>query len=204
MIRVSKIGIVIVATLCLASCGSSGKKSTKDASVNYKTARQLPPLKKPPKTAAESVAVSEVAVDGAPQSGDIVVAESVKTPASQVSTKITEVKKNTARLTMDSEFDVAWEYLADKLSQSSITVFSRNKAAGRIAIGCSAYDLPQSEDRDSGGWAIFNRRRSNDEEYCSLSVSSSRSDTVVSAHDREGDEIGKAGATLVFEKLLNN
>ena len=237
MIRVSTIAIVLVMSLLLASCGSRGTISTKDDSVEYQTARKLPPLKKPstvlvPESSATTA--QSVAVENRSGASDFVVVESVDTatpitdssidslPADSVSTdsistdsvstssfsgisaEITNLKNNTARLKVATDFDTAWEYLTTKLGRSSVTVFSRNKAARRFSIGCAAFQVPESEDSESGGWAIFNRNRVVSDEYCALSVSESRGNTVVTARDREGDEVGKVGATLVFEQLLNN
>jgi len=262
MLRVSRIAVVLVMSLLLASCGSRGVVSTKDDSVDYKTARRLPPLKKPSKVLIPETspsAASDVAVVKQPALNDAVdtatplsesrigslpadsvtvdssatdssatdssakgsstadapntdLVSSSSTPSvsttansvNEISTEISNLKNNTARLKVAGDYDVAWEYLVNKLGRSSVTVFSRNKAAGRFAIGCAAFQMPESEDSEAGGWAIFNRSRAVSDDYCTLSVSESRGNIVVSALDRDGDEVGKVGATLVFEQLLND
>jgi len=262
MLRVSRIAVVLVMSLLLASCGSRGVVSTKDDSVDYKTARRLPPLKKPSKVLIPETspsAASDVAVVTQPALNDAVdtatplsesrigslpadsvtvdssatdssatdssatgsstadapntdLVSSSSTPSvsttansvNEISTEISNLKNNTARLKVAGDYDVAWEYLVNKLGRSSVTVFSRNKAAGRFAIGCAAFQMPESEDSEAGGWAIFNRSRAVSDDYCTLSVSESRGNIVVSALDRDGDEVGKVGATLVFEQLLND
>ena len=264
MTRVFTIMIVAVLSLLLASCGSRGTVTTKDDSVEYKTARKLPPLKKPSKViipqSAPSTGVQDrdVAVVKRTNSGDGVVTQSADTATplsdssigsvtadsattdsvsngsvstgsvstgsvasadtssivrsdsevidsfSGISTEITTLKNNTARLKVASDFEDSWEYLAAKLARSTVTVFARNKAARRFSIGCAAFDAPESDDSGGGGWAIFKRNRTVSDEYCALSVSESRGNTIVSALDRDGDEVGKNGATLVFKQLINN
>ena len=269
MTRVFTIMIVAVLSLLLASCGSRGTVTTKDDSVEYKTARKLPPLKKPSKViipqSAPSTGVQDrdVAVVKRTNSGDGVVTQSADTatPLSDssigsvtadsattdsvsngsvstgsvatdsvstgsvasadtssivrsdsevidsfrgISTEITTLKNNTARLKVASDFEDSWEYLAAKLARSTVTVFARNKAARRFSIGCAAFDAPESDDSGGSGWAIFKRNRTVSDEYCALSVSESRGNTIVSALDRDGDEVGKNGATLVFKQLINN
>ena len=228
MYRVSRVVIVLVLTLFLASCGSGGKVSTQDKSVEYQSARKLPPLKKPsPVVNSTPAEANEGAVEESPTSGEVAAAQSLvpsadpliqesnatteansavaNTSTQKVEAQITNLRNNIARLTVASEFDAAWDYLTTRLARSSVTVFSRNKAAGRFAIGCAAFRVPdEGSSSRSGGWAIFNRGSGKDEEYCALSVSTARGNTVVSALDREGEEVGKAGAVLVFNEILNN
>jgi len=208
MRRISTIGIVMVMALVLASCGSRGKISTKDNSADYKAARQLPPLKKPSRVLASPAParVSEVAVQESVPATDIVVAESVDIVSSsgEITAEITNLRNNIARLKIASEFDGAWDYLSARLARSSVTIFSRNKSAGRFAIGCSAFDSVQDQKSSGGGWTIFKRNRPANNEYCALSLSSARGNTIVSAIDRDGDEVGKAGAEAVFQQILNN
>ena len=228
MYRVSRVVIVLVLTLFLASCGSGGKVSTQDKSVEYQSARKLPPLKKPsPVVSSVPAEANEGGVEESPTSGEVAAAQSLdpsadtltqesdsttgassavaNTSTQKVEAQITNLRNNIARLTVASEFDAAWDYLTTRLARSSVTVFSRNKAAGRFAIGCAAFRVPdEGSSSRSGGWAIFNRGSGKDEEYCALSVSTARGNTVVSALDREGEEVGKAGAVLVFNEILNN
>lgn len=215
MSRISTIGIIMVMALVLASCGSRGKTVTTDDSADYKSARQLPPLKKPSTVVAASPSVAPPIADGPVVGNDVVtkstpravsapVSVSSAADISNVSAVIANLKNNIARLTVDSEFDNAWDYLSSKLARSSVTVFLRNKDTGRISIGCGAYEAVQDTKSKDSRWAILNSKSEAKGEYCILLVAAARGGTIVSALDRNGDEVGQAGAKMVFEQILNN
>ena len=98
MYRVSRVVIVLVMTLFLASCGSGGRVSTQDKSVEYQSARKLPPLKKPsPVVSSTPAEANEGAVEESPTSGEVAAAQSLDPSADlliQESNATTEQESN--------------------------------------------------------------------------------------------------------------
>ena len=107
-------------------------------------------------------------------------------------------------LQINRDIDGAWRYLRQSLSQSDITVHTRNKSAGRFAIGCAAVDADENVSvTKSGGWSIF-RRTPNETEHCSLQVVADKGASEVRVYDRSGQPVAAAQARSLFARLLNN
>ena len=109
----------------------------------------------------------------------------------------------TTRLRIDSDWDAAWDYLVDQLNSSGLTVFSRNKTAGRIAIGCGQIGDEVKVTR-SGGWSIFNRKSVKASEYCSLQMKDKGDTILVSVLDRAGNEAPQQEGQVVLSGLTTN
>lgn len=109
------------------------------------------------------------------------------------------------KLEIQSDFEGAWSFLTGRLVESELTVFSRNKAAGRISIGCG--DISDSEKVEvsrAGGWSIFNRRKAQASEYCALQTEESKGRTLVSVLNRSGQEVGAEYGRNILNKIINN
>jgi len=211
---------ITLATLSLSACGGGKNVSTKDNSAEYKSARALPPLKKPSGTEAVVSApnatapevVSESAQSNTPaivadnsnqeSSASAVAAEESKVDSSVISASVTTDKPGQARLEIAADFDQAWDYLSSSLQKSDITVFSRNKEAGRFSIGCANIAAAPTVTK-SGRWSFFNRSKEN-LEYCALQAIGKRGSTTVSVLNRAGEEVSGEYSNEVFGRLLNN
>jgi len=220
---------VVVLSLFVTACGGSKSVVTYDDSADYSSARQLPPLKKPSKsatTSAPAAAQASVALpnqaattpenvsaptSAARQAESQVVSESPvtsaenieNTSAAVVTARVVEPSENIARLEVDAGIDAAWEYVSANLRGSNITVHNRNQVAGLIAVGCPQSDSGRPIISKRGGWSIFGRKPQQ-QEHCSLQLSKSRSKTAVSLFDRSGLEMDAEYAKDMFTRLLNN
>ena len=119
-----------------------------------------------------------------------------------VNARVIEPNSNSARLQIEEGFTIAWEYLSDNLKQSDITVYNKNQAAQRFAIGCGDME-EQSLASKRGGWSFFNRKPQKSE-HCSLQLASSKSNTTVAVLSRSGEEVAASAAKELFSRLLNN
>lgn len=216
--------LVIVATLSLSACGGKKNISTEDSSADYKSAQALPPLKKPSRvvvagqSAPSSPLVSEpdVSVVGtSPQelttSTNGVSDNTAQDDSGQGSTSEADVlsssvvagKSGEMRLQVEAGFEETWDYLSASLQKSDITVFSRNKAAGRFSIGCANIAAAPTVST-SGRWSFFNRSKQQNLEYCALQALEKRGITVVSVLNRAGEEVSGEYSNDVFSRILNN
>ncbi|MCH2189777.1 MAG: hypothetical protein MK188_02480 [Gammaproteobacteria bacterium] len=231
--------ILACLAMLLIGCTSNRIVVTSDDSVDYKSAKSLPPLIKPedlaekPAVLASPSQQSEVEVEegvdsdpavsaetlvvanedeGSPITGetdnDSVVTNSEETASTSladsvlISTSLVS-KGATTRLQINSRWDPAWDYLVDQLNSSGLTVFSRNKTAGRIAIGCGDIEHRVKVTR-SGGWSIFNRKSEKTTEYCSLQMKDEGDIVLVSVLDRAGNEVPQKESDTVLSGLTKN
>lgn len=239
-ITLSKLAIVLGASALLSACGAGKVVNTQDNSAEYKTAKSLPPLKKPTpvvvtqrapvgvveqqaETAVEPVAdvsaaveaaqseatlndAPEVAVeniDDAVETIEVAQSEQAVVSAAAVSSaNIVDDGSGQARLKIDAGFEQAWVYLSDNLKKSDLTVFSRNKAAGRFSIGCANIAAAPTVTKN-GRWSFFNRDRQPRLEYCALQAVERRGATLVSVLNRSGEEVTAEYSRDVFTRLLS-
>jgi len=218
--------------ILLTACGAKGVIQTTDESAEYKSARSLPPLKKPSEvveetSVAQSVSSSTVSSDAVlTDEGEqraILQAEvdaqglitdkpiEVSEPSPELeplpetlSASAVDVGDSKSQLEITGNFDRAWQYLAATLQKSEVTVFSRNNAAGRFAIGCSGVAEDRVVVEKKGGWSFFKRGKDQEAEYCSLKLSEKRGLTYVSVHDRNGIEVANQNSANLFARILNN
>lgn len=225
-VRVLCVGLMVVTAVALSACGRGRVISTQDDSADYKSARALPPLKKPesePVVAARPVETSQPAVVTAVEKPQLIesqlensgleaetvadgnsIAES-SALASSNSEAVISVTGDKAKLIINREVDEAWDWLIDNLSRSDLTVFSRNKTAGRISIGCGEIDGgAEGGVKRSGGWSIFTRKKQRISEYCALETQGKRGQTIVKMLDRAGDDVSAQYGRPVLERVLNN
>lgn len=237
-ITLSKLAIVLGAAALLSACGGGKIVNTQDDSAEYRTAKSLPPLKKPTPVvvaqrapvevveqqteAAEpvdevstnvEVAQTEVALNEAPEVAvkldDVVETQetnqnepAVVSDATVSSANIVDDGSGQARLKIDAGFEQAWVYLSDNLKKSDLTVFSRNKAAGRFSIGCANIAAAPTVTK-KGRWSFFNRDRQPRLEYCALEAVERRGATLVSVLNRSGEEVTSEFSRDVFTRLLS-
>lgn len=217
-------GFVICFAVLLAACGGDKVVVTTDDSADYRTAKQLPPLKKqvavPPAvvrteprpaepkpaepTPAQSRTEKSNTAESKPKPSQPTPAKPAKqTPAQRVFTVgVVDVSNDIKRLKIDAVIDPAWGHLLEKLRSSGVTVHSRNKTAGRIEIGCGQID-DGSAMTERSGWKIFNK----DDliyEYCALELSEDKGSTFLSVQNRLGIEVSGNDALTVFNKILAN
>lgn len=219
LVKIAKGLVFGGALLTLVACQSNRVVSTEDDSADYKSATALPPLKKPGIVAEKTVNPAPVApiIDerapnatvstGIPSASVAAVKPAIESTDSiaggQFDAQITGVSGK-SRLVILSELDVAWEQLTQRLISSDITVFSRNKDAGRISIGCNDIDERDLDATKVGRWSFFNRKNANFSEYCTLQVGNRKGRTVVSVIDRTGREVDAQYGTTVLNRILQN
>jgi len=150
---------------------------------------------------APEVAVAYV--DDAAEIVEVAQSEQAVAPASAVSSaNIIDDGSGQARLKIDAGFEQAWAYLSDNLKTSDLTVFSRNKAAGRFSIGCANIAAAPTVTK-KGRWSFFNRDRQPRLEYCALQAVERRGATLVSVLNRSGEEVTAEYSRDVFTRLLS-
>ena len=120
------------------------------------------------------------------------------------SARVVEDTNGAAELLIDAEFEPSWLYLVDNLSKSDITVHSRNKAAGRVLIGCSSIDSEEVEVAKKGRWSFFKRTKKEDLDHCALQLVGGKGSTTVSVLNRSGGVVAADAAKRIFTRLLNN
>ena len=198
--KLPKLLVSLTLLAFVSACGGGNKVvNTTDNSAEYKSAKSLPPLSKPTNTQtvradtvdAESVSIPNVAQPAVnKQAGRLAGVSSIE-----------EGSKHT-RLKINAGFDQAWELLSADIQKSDLTVFSRNKVAGRFSIGC-ANIYTESEESTSSGWSFFNRNRQQKLEYCALELIEKRGSTVVSVVNRANEEVSADYSKGLFTRLLN-
>ena len=225
-LKVVSLSILILA---LAACGGSGKQVvTEDNSADYKSSTSLPPLKKPSKASPPTVAseveptldntvvTSEAGVVSAPIEDSTLasnsplpdVADAQTEPSDRavvtrsISSRVIPGGSDSARLQIDANFDSAWAYMTENLKNSDVTVFSRNKEAGRFSIGCGSMDSVKPVKK--GGWSIFNKGKQKLSEYCALSVVERRGKSLVFVLNRDNTEVADQYSNPLFARILNN
>jgi uncharacterized lipoprotein len=209
-------GLSILALACaflsLSACGGAKKVSTKDNSTEYKSARALAPLKKPSRvvsTARKNPVVGTASTQVSTQERSVSVPLETADSRGEIrqnlviESNIVTVKSGQARLQIMADFDQAWEQLNANLQASDLTVFSRNKAAGRFSIGCLNLEAAP-EVIKKGRWSFFNRDKQEEREYCALQVISKRGLSTVSVLNRAGEEVSAEYSNSVLKRLTNN
>ena len=131
-----------------------------------------------------------------------VVINDASTEKYSINARVIEPNSNSARLQIEEGFTTAWEYLSDNLKQSDITVYNKNQAAQRVAIGCGDMEEEPIVTK-RGGWSFFNKKPQQTE-HCSLQLASSKSNTTVAVLSRSGEEVSASAAKELFSRLLNN
>lgn len=194
--------------------GCSGRKDvvTQDDSAEYRDAKTLPPLKKPSGNLAQRGASPEPQLaTQTPQAQQAVGSNAINTEPSGaaainlISASVVEKKGDSAQLKIDADFDRAWVFMRNNLNNSDITVHSRNKAAGRVLIGCKSIDEAEEATADKkGGWSIFKRSSKEDLTHCALQLVASKKSTLVNVLNRSGEFVPAAAANAIFSRLLNN
>ena len=217
--RLQKLAALFLVAFILTGCGGSKTVVTQDDSADYSAAKTLPPLRKPgrsvvtePNPVVEPLQPGSPAADGSSNadgsSKQAYVAQpsltrnpSTKTKqrTSKVSASVIEVEES-VRLRIDASLNQAWSFLSANLKNSDITVHNRNRAAGRISIGCGSVEATA---KTSSGWSIF-RKKERSTEHCSLQVVERRSQTIVTVLNRSGLEVAAIDAKKIFTRLLNN
>jgi len=206
-----------IALFNLAACG--GPRASSDSSADYKSARSLPPLKKPeqqsPVVLSDDIAPVESLLETANETDSTSsgadeqiskAGESISSPSAQdlslIDAQIVEPRAGVSRLQIDADFSQAWDFLSARLQRSEVTVFTRNKDAGRIAIGCGQIDS-QNGSAKSGGWSIFSRDRKKKSDYCAIQLDERRGVTTASLLDRQGEEIAGDFSASIFKRINN-
>lgn len=208
--------------LLMTGCSNKDVVNTVDDSADYRSARSLPPLKKPSRNQSLPSANDEVASE--PQ--DVVLEEAAPMPTTMPESSFTDessvaaVESDVSEtaiaasvvanddgesfLQIDAPFEQAWEYLADSLQKSDVTIFARNEAAGRFSIGCGDIKDDKVTVQKRGGWSIFTRDKPEELEYCALQVVEQKNQALVSVLNRSGEVVSAASSNSVFKRILNN
>ncbi len=208
---------LMLLTLCisLAACGGRSTVVTQDDSAEYRNAQTLPPLKKPSAT-RPAPSVTPAPARPAPTQTATSAPTAVPAPVAQansglapkalgvVSAQVVERKNGGVALQINGGPDAAWEYLRSNLNKSDITVHTRNKSAGRFAIGCTGIDVEEPVSvTKKGGWSIF-KRTTEEGDHCSLQLQANKNSALVTAYDRNGQLVSAELAQSLYSRLLNN
>jgi uncharacterized lipoprotein len=123
--------------------------------------------------------------------------------STDVSSQIITNTKGATRMEINAEFDSAWNYLNNNLKTSDLTVFSRNKSAGRFSIGCGGIEADSAVVK-KGGWSFLNREKHEQLEYCALDLVGKRGKSHVTVLNRSGKEVLTAFSKPIFQRILSN
>lgn len=187
-----KLQLLLITGACsLFACGGDKVVETQDESAEYRSARALPPLIKDLEPATAESAAAAIPEPYVPRQ------------ASDGSVTLSIISKGDKRLRLqvNAEFERAWTAISEKLKSSAITVHNRNRNAGRIAIGCGELSEPELA-ATSGGWSVFRKKPAKESEYCALQMLPGKRRTEVQVLNRNAQEVGKAAAQQVFDRLL--
>jgi uncharacterized lipoprotein len=211
--RSSFIFLVTLIALSLSACGGGKKIITSDGSADYKSARSLPPLKKPSpviasknNTAGQPIGANESSAAVVEKNEPLASASTTSTvepPYERLSAAVVDAGSGQAQLEIAADFNEAWGYLNTSLQKSGLTVFSRNKEAGRFSIGCANIAAAPTVIK-SGRWSFFNRGKQQSLEYCALQAVEKRGITVVSVLNQAGEEVSGEYSKKLFSRILNN
>jgi len=225
----TRLAVYGVLALVLTACGGRSTVVTQDDSAEYQSARSLPPLKKPNTRdqggpEAQTVVVADAASppveQPVPPSQSVIpvdVQENGQPPAKSDQTKfdastvvvgeVVQQSNGEVVLSLNAGAEESWQYLRNLLSQSDITVHTRNKSAGRFAVGCDGVDVPRLTDptvdvERKGRWSIF-KRNPESTVYCGLQLVAKKTSSVVTLRDRSGQAVPADLARSFFARLLN-
>lgn len=188
--------ICIVLVAGLTACTSSKRMTRVDDSVEYKSARALPPLKY-----ERNQAVS-VAPSGNTASADNGVV-SIGGGAVNVQAELIASTRGYKRLQLMSVGREAWNYTRQKAKESGLSIFSRDFASGRIYIGCGDIDSVAKPAKKSG-WTVFKRdEQSAAADHCSLKLNEEGGKTVVRVLNKAGVEVVAEQAEPILLGLLH-
>lgn len=208
-----KLTAVSLMMVFISACGSKGKKVvTVDESAEYKSATSLQPLKRSTvDSSSPSIATKEVSVvtnayeeqeineqpNGQPDNKSY--DQSIE-QNSLIST-VVSASNGASRMEVSADFESAWVYLNNNLKTSDLTVFSRNKAAKRVAIGCNGIEA-EADSVTKSRWSFFNKDKYQRSEYCALELLEKRGKVHVSVLNRSGVEVLSAFSEPVFKRIL--
>lgn len=185
--------LLIFTASVLFACGGEKQVETEDDSADYRSAQALPPL------------IKNTSSKPAGQPAPVIPQSPVPDQATDNPLTVSVVSdgERNSRLQINADFDRSWDMLSQRLKGSNITVHSRNRDAGRIAIGCAELDDEQPRD-SSGGWSILSKKPKKGLEYCALQVLAKKRNTEVKMLNRNAQEVDKAAAEKVFSRLLRD
>lgn len=185
----------------VAACGKSGNVVTKDDSAEYRSAKSLPPLKKPDRS--DVLINSSTPVETNSQAQSTVVAQK-PTSTSATTAVVVDAGNGEVELEINAPADKAWQFVRRNIGKSNLTVHTRNKSAGRFSIGCSSLEpeAPEAATK-KGGWSIFKRSREKGD-HCALQLNSAKNVTRVQVLGRNGEPVAADSAREIFARLLNN
>jgi uncharacterized protein YcfL len=215
---------ILLCSLILVGCARDRAIVSEDNSVDYRSARSLPPLIKTipasemdTKTAQGSTIESAVnqnstinIASGAARSFETdenalqtLAAEEQSKSVNAIYSQIINSGDNTVRLSVDAPMSTAWHYVVAQAKTAGISIFSRNVANSRMFIGCG--DIPKtSAVKESSRWKFFGRdEKLNSAQYCSLKLRESAGKTLVSVLDTTGSEVDSEFAEPILGRLLN-
>lgn len=178
MKKANLVFLITIVLIGLSSCGPGKKIITTDDSANYKASVNLQPLKRPP-NALDSEKESAI--------------------ENSIMSEIVNRKKGMARLVIKADFDQAWAYVANNLKTTDLTVFSRNKAAGRFDIGCANLSVATKAKKKS--WSFSKRDKLKQSEHCALEVIEKRGKSSVLVLNRLGEEVAGDLSKAILEKI---
>ena len=122
-------------------------------------------------------------------------------PSGSNSARVISGDADNARLEIDAGFDPAWAFVSASLKSSDVTVFSRNKEAGRFSIGCGNMESIQRVKK--GGWSFLKKSKQKVAEYCALSVVERRGKSLVFVLNRDNTEVTSEHSNPLFTRILN-
>lgn len=180
--------VLLTTILCVAlltSCGKKDAVKTVDASVEYQSAKSLPPLqhKENVLSGTTSIAPEITSFDG----------------------QVLNDNKG-SYVVINSRGDSAWNQLEAGLYRANITVYGRNKEAGMFFISCGDEPVTTIEKRKPGALSIFKGKRNFiEKEYCFLYTTPARQKkTAVTFMSRDGYRVISNYSKEIYSRLVSN
>ena len=177
----------VLCVVLLTSCGKKGAVKTVDASVEYQSAQSLPPLQHKENVLSSSTSITPeiTSFDG----------------------QIMNDKKG-SYVVINTRGESAWQQLEAGLNRAEITIYGRNKEAGRYFIGCGDESDILQQPRKLGGFSIpfiKPQKRFVETEYCFLITTPARNKkTAVTLMSRKGHRVISSYSKEIYSRLVSN
>ena len=186
----SFIFVSLLSVVLLTSCAKKTVKKTVAASVNYKTAKKLPPLNKHSTLDNSEIYAQDNFVQNKPK----------------LEASLKQTRKGSPFILIDSKPKVAWDQLEAALDRANVTVYGRNKEAGQFFVSCGDDNSQPISTKKDKRFLIFKSKVSySPTEYCALLTDKYRGNkTSVKLVSRKGKIMKNEYANTLYNKILSN
>jgi len=199
--------IIASCSLLLSACGSNNNYDAKDKSVDYLSARALPPLVKSTSTNTSNNSSKSMNTQSSkpPARSSVVIASK---PAENAIWKVVSASSRYSRIQTGLDMSQAWSAFADKLTAAAVTIVSRSSENTEYKVSC----LPQLTAESDGsqnvsgsqkrGWSIFKSSEAK-EDFCRFSFDLDDGQVTIKYLDQTGKEVPGEISTALLTKIVN-